>query len=37
MNVLPPGHGFEVPEVLFTKITDEARADWEVRFAGSRG
>jgi hypothetical protein len=25
-----------VPEVLFAKITDEARADWAERFAGVR-
>ncbi|MBR3371448.1 MAG: methionine--tRNA ligase [Rhodobacteraceae bacterium] len=33
---LDAGHGFSVPEVLFTKITDENRADWEARFAGQR-
>ncbi|WP_412508067.1 methionine--tRNA ligase [Roseovarius sp. SYSU LYC5161] len=33
---LAPGHGFEVPEVLFTKITDESREDWQSRFAGTR-
>ncbi len=31
-----PGHGFAVPENLFRKITDEERADWQVRFAGKR-
>ena len=33
---LAPGHGFEVPEVLFAKITDDARADWQTRFSGTR-
>jgi methionyl-tRNA synthetase len=31
---LPPGHAFTVPENLFAKITDEARAEMEARFAG---
>ncbi len=33
---LAPGHGFDVPEVTFAKITDEQRADWQTRFAGVR-
>jgi len=33
---LKPGHGFTVPEVLFSKITDEMREDWAARFAGTR-
>ncbi|MCL1628602.1 methionine--tRNA ligase [Roseibaca sp. V10] len=33
---LPAGHAFAVPDVLFAKITDEQRADWETRFAGAR-
>ncbi len=33
---LAPGHAFEVPEVLFAKITDEQREDWATRFAGTR-
>ncbi|MET4130037.1 methionine--tRNA ligase [Roseovarius sp. MBR-6] len=37
LEALKPGHAFEVPEVLFAKITDEQREDWEVRFAGVRG
>ena len=37
LAVLPPGHGFTVPEVLFAKISDADRADWQVRFAGVRG
>ena len=36
LSALPPGHGFDVPEVLFAKITDEARADWQDRFKGVR-
>ncbi len=34
---LKPGHAFTVPEVLFAKITDEARQDWQARFSGLRG
>jgi methionyl-tRNA synthetase len=33
---LPAGHAFEVPEVLFAKITDDQRAEWAERFAGTR-
>ena len=33
---LPAGHGFTVPEVLFAKIADEQREDWQTRFAGVR-
>jgi methionyl-tRNA synthetase len=33
---LAPGHAFEVPELLFAKITDEAREDWQARFSGIR-
>ena len=36
LSALPVGHGFEVPEVLFAKITDEQREDWQARFAGQR-
>ncbi|MDB2406911.1 methionine--tRNA ligase [Jannaschia sp.] len=36
LTTLPPGHAFEVPEVLFAKITDEQREDWAARFAGTR-
>jgi len=35
LSALPPGHGFTVPEVLFAKITDDARAEMEARFAGT--
>ena len=33
---LPAGHAFAVPEVLFAKITDEQREEWQERFAGTR-
>ncbi|MAC77787.1 MAG: methionine--tRNA ligase [Rhodobacteraceae bacterium] len=36
LSTLPAGHGFTVPEVLFAKITDEQREDWQTRFAGVR-
>ncbi|HRO15730.1 MAG TPA: methionine--tRNA ligase [Paracoccus sp. (in: a-proteobacteria)] len=36
LTVLEPGHAFEVPEVLFAKITDESRAEWQERFKGIR-
>ena len=36
MRMLAPGHGFEVPENLFRKITDEERTDWQTRFSGVR-
>ncbi|WP_170374952.1 methionine--tRNA ligase [Ruegeria atlantica] len=36
LNALPAGHAFTVPDVLFAKITDEQREDWENRFAGAR-
>ena len=36
LNALPPGHSFSVPDVLFAKITDDQRADWQIRFAGTR-
>ncbi|NOX40037.1 MAG: methionine--tRNA ligase [Alphaproteobacteria bacterium] len=35
LSALAPGHGFSVPEVLFAKITDDARAQMEARFAGA--
>ena len=37
LAALPPGHAFSVPDVLFAKITDEQREDWQQRFAGQRG
>lgn len=33
---LPAGHAFDVPEVLFTKVTDDERAAWQDRFSGVR-
>ncbi len=36
LRALPPGHGFTVPDNLFTKIDDAARGGWQERFAGSR-
>ncbi|MXQ07157.1 methionine--tRNA ligase [Alphaproteobacteria bacterium GH1-50] len=36
LEALPAGHAFTVPDVLFRKISDEERADWETRFAGTR-
>ncbi|PWG15659.1 methionine--tRNA ligase [Salibaculum griseiflavum] len=36
MSALPAGHGFTVPENLFSKITDDQRDDWQARFAGTR-
>ncbi|MEM8786134.1 MAG: hypothetical protein AAGF19_09785, partial [Pseudomonadota bacterium] len=32
---LEPGHGFDVPDVLFAKIEDEQIADWSHRFGGA--
>ena len=36
IRALPAGHAFAVPENLFRKITDEERAEWQVKFAGVR-
>jgi methionyl-tRNA synthetase len=36
LTALEPGQPFTVPEVMFAKITDEQREDWQVRFAGTR-
>ncbi|HHX88887.1 MAG TPA: methionine--tRNA ligase [Paracoccus sp.] len=36
LAVLPAGHGYTVPEVLFAKITDEAREEYAARFSGQR-
>jgi methionyl-tRNA synthetase len=36
LATLPAGHAFTTPDVLFRKITDEERADWQTRFAGQR-
>jgi methionyl-tRNA synthetase len=36
LGALPVGHTFAVPENLFRKITDEERAEWQLRFSGIR-
>ena len=36
LATLPAGHVFEVPEVLFAKISDDDRDAWADRFAGKR-
>ena len=36
LSALPAGHAFTVPEVMFAKITDEAREEMATRFAGKR-
>jgi methionyl-tRNA synthetase len=36
LTALPPGHAFATPEVMFKKIADEEREDWQKRFAGVR-
>ena len=36
LAALPASHAFTVPEVLFAKITDEQREEWQARFAGGR-
>ncbi|NAZ37946.1 methionine--tRNA ligase [Rubellimicrobium sp. CFH 75288] len=36
LSVLPPGHGFAVPDLLFRKVSDEEREAWRARFAGAR-
>ena len=37
LAALPPGHAFSVPDLLFAKITDAQREEWQARFAGKRG
>ncbi|MCG8494244.1 MAG: methionine--tRNA ligase [Sneathiellales bacterium] len=34
LQVLKAGHNFEVPDVLFRKISDDERAEWEEKFGG---
>jgi len=36
LDTLPAGHAFDVPEVLFAKITDDQRDEWQERFKGTR-
>ncbi len=36
LTQLPAGHAFETPEVLFRKIADEEREEWQKRFSGVR-
>ena len=36
LGALPEGHAFTVPDVLFAKISDEEREEWQARFAGTR-
>ncbi|MFV2052072.1 methionine--tRNA ligase [Aliiroseovarius sp. YM-037] len=36
LTALPASHAFEVPDVLFRKITDEERESWQERFSGTR-
>ena len=35
LAALGPGHAFDVPDVLFTKLDDDRRAELESRFAGA--
>ena len=34
LSELKPGHAFDVPELLFRKISDEERLEWQSRFSG---
>ena len=34
LQALPGGHGFEIPEILFRKLTDDELSAWEARFSG---
>ena len=36
LETLAPGHAFTVPDVLFAKISDEQREEWQSRFSGLR-
>ncbi|XDA96609.1 methionine--tRNA ligase [Sulfitobacter sp. LCG007] len=36
LKKLAAGHAFDVPDVLFAKITDDDREEWQTRFAGIR-
>jgi methionyl-tRNA synthetase len=37
LEALRPARSFTTPDVLFAKIDDDRRAEWESRFAGARG
>jgi len=37
LDTLDSGHTFTVPEVLFAKISDESRKEWEKKFGGVIG
>ena len=36
LQTLPAGHSFSVPDVLFAKISDEQREEWQAKFSGKR-
>jgi methionyl-tRNA synthetase len=36
LSALPGEHAFTVPDVMFAKITDEQRQEWQARFSGIR-
>ena len=36
LTARPVGHGFAVPDVLFRKIADEEREEWQASFSGVR-
>ena len=36
LAALPAGHAFTVPDVLFAKIADEQREEWQEKFSGTR-
>ncbi|MDS9466293.1 methionine--tRNA ligase [Paracoccus sp. MBLB3053] len=36
LAALPAGHAFATPDVLFAKISDESRDEWQERFKGIR-
>ncbi len=36
LTALPVAHPFETPDVLFRKIADEEREDWQKQFSGIR-
>ena len=35
LDSIPENAAFEVPEVMFTKITDEQRESWKEEFSGN--